>query len=68
MRFEKSKNYIELSQAMSVDARNSAVWFVDTNLSHLPVSLRKQVTVNDEDGFKALNDAVIKFVERNDYF
>lgn len=68
MLFEKGKDFVEITQAISADT-NDTVWYVYTNLNweNLPVDFRVQVSETDQEGLEKLKNALVKWADRKGF-
>jgi hypothetical protein len=68
MLFKKGNDFVEITQAISVDT-NDNVWYVYTNLdlAHLPVEFQVKVSETDQEGLEKLKNAIVKWADKKGF-
>jgi hypothetical protein len=68
MLFQKEKDFVEITQAISADT-NDTVWYVHTNLDweNLPIEFQAQVSETDQEGLEKLKSSLVEWADRKGF-
>lgn len=60
MRFEKGTDFVEITDGISTDKSEGAVWFVESSLDFkgLPIEFRERIQKSDTERYQKLKNAV----------